>query len=106
MDYGNWNPDIPNAIARRTHDALSRGDKHRTPDMTSWLRRCKGSCRGPHGIAHTKFYTFDQVQRTKNVVMYGSPNATLLAATIQWNDIYTVTKGRARYESSSRSSPR
>jgi hypothetical protein len=98
MDYGNWNPDIPNAIARRTHDALSRGDKHRNPNMTSWLRRCKGSCRGRHGIAHTKFYTFDQVQRTKNVVMYGSANATLLAAAIQWNDIYTVTKGRARYD--------
>jgi phosphatidylserine/phosphatidylglycerophosphate/cardiolipin synthase-like enzyme len=97
MDFGNWNPDIPNPIAHRTHVALSRGDKHRKADMTSWLRRCKGSCRGPHGIAHTKFYTFDKVQHTPNVVMYGSANATLLAATIQWNDIFTVTNSSSRY---------
>lgn len=96
MDYGNWNPDISNAIARRTHVALSRGDKHRRPDMTSWLRRCHGSCRGPHGIAHTKFYLFDKVQHTSWVAMYGSVNATLLAATIQWNDLYTV-KGHRKY---------
>ena len=40
MDYGNWNPDIPNDIARRTKQALSQHDKHRKPGMTSWLRRC------------------------------------------------------------------
>ncbi len=97
MDYGNWNPDIPNAIARRTHNALKQGNKHRKNDMTSWLIRCHGSCRGRHGIAHTKFYTFDKVAKTKYVAMYGSANATLLAATIQWNDIYTVTKSRSKY---------
>ena len=97
MDYGNWNPDIPNDIARRTKHALSQGDKHRRPSMTSWLRRCHASCRGAHGIAHTKFYTFDKVHNTKDVVMYGSANATELAATIQWNDIYTLTKSPAKY---------
>ena len=55
----------------------------------------QGLVPGRHGIAHTKFYTFDKVQRTRYVAMYGSANATLLAATIQWNDIYTVTKSRA-----------
>ena len=98
MDYGNWNPDIPNGIARRTHEALAKGDKHRKSDMKSWLRRCKGACRGHHGIAHTKFYTFDKVQRTKFVAMYGSANATLLAASIQWNDIYTLTKSERQYD--------
>jgi phosphatidylserine/phosphatidylglycerophosphate/cardiolipin synthase-like enzyme len=98
MDYGNWNPDLPNATARRTHRALALRDKHRAPDMTSWLRRCRGSCRGRHGIAHTKFYLFDQVQKTKDVVMYGSANATLLAATIQWNDLYTFTNTPAIYD--------
>ena len=29
--------------------------------------------------------------------MYGSANATQLAATIQWNDIYTMTKSRSKY---------
>ena len=98
MDYGNWNPDIPNAIARRAHEAFSHGNKHRRGDMTSWLKRCRGACRGNHGIAHTKFYAFDKVNDTKYVEMYGSANATLLAATIQWNDIYTLTKSRSRYQ--------
>lgn len=97
MDYGNWNPDIPNALAARTHRALKQGNNKVRPKMTSWLRRCKGSCRGPHGIAHTKFYTFDKVHHTKNVVMFGSANATELAARIQWNDVYTVTKKRNKY---------
>ncbi|HEY3528489.1 MAG TPA: phospholipase D-like domain-containing protein [Nocardioides sp.] len=97
MDYGNWNPDVSNRIARRTAIALSRHNKHRKPGMTSWLRRCHGSCRGPHGIAHVKFYTFDKVQRTRDVVLYGSANATELAATIQWNDVYTLIKNHRRY---------
>jgi hypothetical protein len=98
MDYGNWNPDIPNNIARRTHAALAKHDKNRHKDMTSWLKRCHGACRGHHGIAHTKFYVFDKVQKTKDVVMYGSANATELAATIQWNDIYTVTQSQDKYD--------
>lgn len=97
MDYGNWNPDLRNDIARRVHNALAKGDKHRKPDMRSWLKRCRGACRGHHGIAHVKFYTFDKVQNTKDVVMYGSTNATELAAAIQWNDIYTVTKSEEKY---------
>jgi len=97
MDYGNWNADVPNPLAKRTHLALARGDKHRKPTMTSWLHRCRRSCRGHHGIAHTKFYIFDKVQKTKYVEMYGSANATELAASIQWNDIFTLTGGKAKY---------
>ncbi|HET7741309.1 MAG TPA: phospholipase D-like domain-containing protein [Mycobacterium sp.] len=97
MDYGNWNPDVPNALARRTHIALSKGNKHRPQKMTSWLRRCHGSCRGPHGIAHTKFYLFDKAHHTKKIVMYGSANATELAASIQWNDVFTQTGSRSKY---------
>ncbi|HET7066515.1 MAG TPA: phospholipase D-like domain-containing protein [Nocardioides sp.] len=97
MDYGNWNPDVSNQIARRTHAALAQGDKHRSPSMTSWLKRCRGACRGHHGIAHTKFYVFDKVQKTKDVLIYGSANATELAATIQWNDVYTVTGSEKKY---------
>ncbi len=94
MDYGNANPDVPNAVARHTQDMLRQDNKGRPHDMTSWLHKCRGSCRGKHGIAHTKFYTFDKVDNTKDVVMYGSVNATELAATIQWNDIYTLTKSQ------------
>jgi phosphatidylserine/phosphatidylglycerophosphate/cardiolipin synthase-like enzyme len=97
MDEGNWGPDAPNPIARRVHFALKKGDKHRKKGMTSWLHRCKGSCRGHHGIAHVKFYTFDKVQKTKDIAMYGSVNATELAATIQWNDLYTVRASPKKY---------
>ena len=97
MDYGNWNPDVPNPLAARTHHALKQGNNKVDPKMTSWLRRCHGSCRGPHGIAHVKFYTFDKVHHTRNVVMYGSTNATELAARIQWNDVYTLTQKRNKY---------
>lgn len=98
MDYGNWNPDVRNDIARRTQKALAKGDKHRKAAMRSWLRRCHGSCRGRHGIAHVKFYAFDKVQKVKDVVIYGSANATELAATIQWNDVYTFTKSQKKYQ--------
>ena len=98
MDYSNWNPDVPNNYAHRLHAALKKGDKHRKSGMTSWLRRCHGSCRGPHGIAHTKFYMFDKVQKTHNIVMYGSVNATELAATIQWNDLYTIKGSQDRWD--------
>jgi len=98
MDYSNWNPDVPNNFAARTHRALAQGNKHRKHDMTSWLKRCKGSCRGHHGIAHVKFYAFDKVGKLRNVVMFGSANATELAAIIQWNDIYTVTKSPEKYQ--------
>ena len=98
MDYSNWNPDVPNYFARRTQNALAKGNKHRKHDMTSWLKRCHGSCRGHHGIAHVKFYAFDKVGKIKYVVMFGSANATELAAIIQWNDIYTVTKSPEKYQ--------
>ena len=38
--------------------------------------------------------------------MYGSANATELAATIQWNDVYTFTKSPESTTSSSASSTR
>jgi len=90
MDYSNANPSNPNVDVQHLRDGLRVGDERRKPDRRSWLRECRGACRGPHGIAHTKFYLFSQAGKAHDVVIYGSENATELAATIQWNDMFTV----------------
>ncbi|WP_345519684.1 phospholipase D-like domain-containing protein [Nocardioides conyzicola] len=90
MDGSNWAPDNRNPDAARLAYGLKQGSKKRKKAVNrSWLRRCQSACRGPHGIAHTKFYLFSKSGRAKNVVIYGSNNATELAADIQWNDVYT-----------------
>jgi phosphatidylserine/phosphatidylglycerophosphate/cardiolipin synthase-like enzyme len=90
MDYSNANPQNPNVDVQHLRQGLRPGNKKREPDRRSWVRECHGACRGPHGIAHTKFYLFSQAGKAHDIVIYGSNNATELAATIQWNDIYTV----------------
>ena len=105
MDRGNWNPNNPNADAARLSAALKVGNKERPSSRKSFLRRCIGSCRGKHGIPHSKYFMFNKVRVKKNkqvktvpwVVMYGSYNATELGATIQWNDLYTIKNDETRY---------
>lgn len=108
MDRHNWNPDNPNIDAQRLSKGLRKGNKKRSAEMRSWLKRCRGSCRGSSGIAHTKFFTFDKVRGpknrktkkfriVKNVVMHGSYNATELGATIQWNDLFTIRGNAKQY---------
>ncbi|MBA2956374.1 hypothetical protein GON03_18700 [Nocardioides sp. MAH-18] len=89
MDRSNWREDNPNPDAARLYRELKKGNGHRKLERRSWLRQCRGACRGPHGIAHTKFFLFSKAGEAENVVIYGSNNATELAADIQWNDVYT-----------------
>ncbi|MCW2735473.1 phospholipase D-like domain-containing protein [Nocardioides sp.] len=106
MDRANWNPNNPNVDAARLAAALKQGNKDRPKAKKSFLRRCISSCRGKHGIPHSKFFLFNKVRVKKHkelktvrwVTMYGSYNATELGATIQWNDLYTVKEDEARYE--------
>lgn len=70
----------------------------RPGDMTSWMRACVASCRGTRGIAHAKFYTFDQVGNATDVVMTGSANMTEVASTNQWNDMFTVVGDEPLYD--------
>jgi hypothetical protein len=96
MDRVNAMAGKPNRDADRVQRALRQGNPKRRPAMRSWLRKCAGSCRSPRGIPHTKFYAFSKVgKKSRDVVIYGSANATDLAATIQWNDVFTI-KGRSR----------
>jgi phosphatidylserine/phosphatidylglycerophosphate/cardiolipin synthase-like enzyme len=89
MDRSNWREDNPNPDAANLAKGLKAGKKRKKAENRSWLRECSGACRGPHGIAHTKFFLFSKAGKAKDVVIYGSNNATELAAEIQWNDVYT-----------------
>ncbi len=91
---GNANPGNPNRGVNRLQRQLKRyGNNRRRAARKSGLTRCTASCRGPRGIAHTKSFAFSKVGRARWVVINGSHNATELAGTNQWNDIYT-TRGR------------
>jgi phosphatidylserine/phosphatidylglycerophosphate/cardiolipin synthase-like enzyme len=99
MDHANAFAGYPNPDVNRLQAALKVGDGKRSPGMTSWLKKCYASCRGRGGIPHSKFFLFDRVggrgnhgaksTGVKYVTMYGSNNATDLAANVQWNDLFT-----------------
>jgi PLD-like domain len=102
IDRLNANPRNPNAGFERLTNALKFGQKKRPQSMKSYTRRCVSACRAPGGIAHVKFYLFSKIRATKtksarDIVMYGSANATDLAAYAQWNDLYTMRGQGAVY---------
>jgi hypothetical protein len=82
----------------RTRDALAKGNKKRSPDMTSWFRTCKNSCRGREGIQHGKFFMFSHTGGRNNVVMSTSANLTDAAAYVQWNDLLTVVDRQVTWD--------
>ena len=74
----------------RTRNALAKGNKRRTSDMTSWFRTCHNSCRGKEGIQHGKWFMFSKSGSAEQVVMSTSANLTDAAAEAQWNDLLTI----------------
>ncbi|WP_341926618.1 phospholipase D-like domain-containing protein [Nocardioides psychrotolerans] len=90
IDRGNAGPAKPNPGFDRMANRLRAGQKSRMASQKSGTRKCVSSCRYYSGIAHTKFFMFSQAGKAKNVVIYGSNNATDLAAHSQWNDMFTV----------------
>ena len=58
-----------------------------TRERVSFARQCAGSCRGPGGTPHSKYFLFDDVGRThrRHVVVQTSMNLTSMAYTGQWN---------------------
>jgi phosphatidylserine/phosphatidylglycerophosphate/cardiolipin synthase-like enzyme len=57
----------------------------------SFIYRCKAGCRSkknPYNNMHTKFYSFSQAGRSKDVLAVGSANMMLNADIHQWNDLY------------------
>lgn len=51
---------------------------------------CHQSCRGGHGNAHLKVYSFTRAGGARHVFMTGSTNITRRAVSLQWNDLYTL----------------
>ena len=98
MDRLNANPSNPNHGVNRLERALKIGNGKRKQSQKSFVRKCVSACRAPRGIAHTKFYLFSKAGTARNVVMYGSANATDLAAGYQWNDMYTIRRDQAIYD--------
>ncbi|MDN4172736.1 phospholipase D-like domain-containing protein [Nocardioides sp. SOB77] len=81
----------PNPGVRRLVRELSvNGNKLRRPVRRSHVKSCVSSCRGTTGISHSKFFLFSRAGASRWVVMNGSFNATDLASSNQWNDVYVV----------------
>lgn len=61
----------------------------------SYVKRCKGACRGKGGNMHSKFYLFSRSKKARHVVMVSSSNLNRGGARLGWNDMYVV-KGRKK----------
>lgn len=85
-----------------SYDRLHRGfvqQNHSVPqDRRSHARTCLGSCRGPRGQAHGKYFLFSKTGHKKHVLMEGSTNLTAAAATNQWNDLFTFVGNDRLYK--------
>jgi hypothetical protein len=91
--YGTRNRDVTRLVA-----AFKKGNSSRRPSRKSWLRKCISACRGRSGIAHSKFYLFSKIRNKEDIVIFGSNNLTELAATIQWNDLFTIVGKESVYK--------
>ena len=78
--------------------ALQRGD--RRPEMRSWFHTCAHSCRGRGGSMHAKMYIFSRTGAQRRVVMSSSANMTGSAATVQYNDMFTVVGSKPAFRGS------
>ncbi len=96
IDRVNWSAAHPNPEAAALAKVLKGKEKKRA--VQSWLRKCAGSCRGRRGIPHSKFFLFDRVADRRYVTMFGSNNATDVAAKDQWNDLYTFVDNKNVYD--------
>jgi len=60
----------------------------------SFIYKCKESCRGKanqYNNLHSKFYSFTQAGKSKDVLAVGSANMMLNADLHQWNDLYFMS---------------
>ncbi len=67
-----------------------------TREMSSFARHCKGSCRGPGGTAHSKYFLFDNVGAThqRHIVVQTSMNLTEKAYRGQWNQAQAMQSAK------------
>jgi hypothetical protein len=86
-------------LKKRFGSRLNRPGHPGSADTVSFARECRGSCRGPGGTAHAKYFLFDQIGRTKQryVTFQTSMNLTRFGYTGQWNQA-TVVKGKSVFD--------
>lgn len=88
MDDSNRD-NIDNPPFRRLAAGLKAGNKNRKKARHSYAKVCKGTCRSKGGAAHSKYFLFSKVGKSRWVYIQGSANFTNAAAGNQWNDIVT-----------------
>jgi phosphatidylserine/phosphatidylglycerophosphate/cardiolipin synthase-like enzyme len=90
MDASNSDADTPNPSFVRLRNELAAHNGKKKPERRSVAKTCKGSCRGKGGSAHAKFFLFGRTGGSRQVLMQGSANLTVAAATNQWNELFTT----------------
>lgn len=100
LDKRNAYAENPNRqVARLQRELRGAGNPERPEPLRSGLTKCKASCRGRvGGIAHSKFVVLSQSGAAQQVVITTSANATVQAATVQWNDAYTIIGDQVVYD--------
>jgi hypothetical protein len=85
------------ADERTFTDAEARRSVSRPTDASvtwgrdrSYVKRCKGSCRGAGGNMHSKIYAFSHTGRSRHVIMVSSSNLNRGGANAGWNDLFTM----------------
>lgn len=63
----------------------------------SYVKRCRGSCRGAGGNMHSKFFLFSRTGKARHVVMVSSSNLNRGGAQGGWNDLYTIKNRPVSY---------
>lgn len=94
---------IDTAQSRRLQRVLNRDNgnqgKKWGPD-DSYVVQCAGSCRGGGAKKnmHSKFYAFSRTGSARHVVMVSSANLNRGAATLGWNDLFTIVGKSAIFD--------
>ncbi|WP_027860654.1 phospholipase D-like domain-containing protein [Marmoricola sp. URHB0036] len=86
-------------LKKRLGSRLIRPGYPASADTVSFARECRGSCRGPGGTAHAKYFLFDKIGRghQRYVTFQTSMNLTRFGYTGQWNQA-TVMKFKSVYD--------
>ncbi len=89
--------------APMTRRQLLRSVKKPTKAAVTWgkdrsyVKKCRGACRGKGGNMHSKFYVFSRTGTARHVVMVSSSNLNRGGARLGWNDLFTMRGRRVSY---------
>jgi len=83
-------------LRKKLGKKLYRAGNASSRERTSFARQCRGSCRGPGGTPHSKFFLFKNVgsRHLPAVSVQGSANLTGMAYTGQWNHVQVQHSSR------------